>query len=56
MKTFTVICIEKNKTMQDRNAQFLDLGHHRSINGKDLASKVKFNRDLWRVCVIAEIK
>ena len=54
MKTFTVICIEKNKTMQDRDAKFKELGHYRSIDGRDLEDKVNFNRDLWRICVIAE--
>ncbi len=55
MKTFTVICIEKNKTMQDMDARFLELGHFSSVDGGDLAEKVRFNRDLWRVCVVAEI-
>ena len=56
MKTFTVICIEKNKTMQDRNAKFLELGHFLSADGKDLAESATFNRDLWRVCVVAEVR
>lgn len=55
MKTFTVICIEKNKTMQDMNAKFLELGHFMSVDGKDLEGKAVFNRDLWRVCVVAEV-
>ena len=54
MKTFTVICIEKNKTMQDMNAKFLELGSFRSVDGSDLEKKVRFNRNIWRVCVIAE--
>ena len=56
MKTFTVICIEKNKTMQDLDAQFKDLGHFFSETGKELADKAVFNRDLWRVCVVAEVR
>ena len=56
MKTFTVICIEKNKTMQDMDAHFRELGHFLSVDGRDLEDKVSFNRDLWRVCCIAEVK
>ena len=55
MKTFTVICIEINKTMQDMSAQFKELGHFRSVDGLDLESAAQFNRELWRVCVIAEV-
>ena len=54
MKTFTVICIEANKTMQDMDARFREMGHFRSVDGKDIEAGLKFNRDLWRVCVIAE--
>jgi len=56
MKNFTVICIEKNKTMQDIDARFLDLGVVRSVNGKDIEERVQYNRDVWRICVIAENK
>ena len=56
MKTFTVICIQKSKTMQDMDARFREMGHFRSVDGKDIESGLKFNRDLWRVCVIAEVK
>jgi len=55
MKTFAVICIEKNKTMQDANARFKELGHFLSETGEELAEKAVFNRDLWRVCVVAEV-
>ena len=56
MKTFTVICIQKNKTMQDLDAKFLELGHFRSIDGRDLSDKVVFDRGLWRVCVVCEVR
>ena len=52
---FTVICIEINKTMQDMDAKFLKLGNHYSFDGKDLADKVLFNREKWRVCVVAKV-
>ena len=55
MKTFTVICIEINKTMQDMNAQFMNLGHFSSVDGQDIEQKLNFNRSVWRVCVIAEV-
>ena len=55
MNTYTIICIEKNKTMQDRDAKFKELGHAMSIDGTDLAEKAIFNRDLWRVCVVAKV-
>jgi hypothetical protein len=56
MKTFTVICIEKSKTMQDMDARFRDMGHFRSVDGRDIEPKLKLDRGLWRVCVIAEVK
>lgn len=56
MKTFTVICIQKNKTMQDMDAKFKELGHFRSVDGGDLEERAIFNRDVWRVCVIAEVR
>jgi hypothetical protein len=56
MKTFTVLCIEKNKTMQDMDARFYDLGSVQSVDGKDIDGKVDFNHDIWRICVITEIK
>ncbi len=56
MKTFRVVCIEKNKAMQDADAKFKGLGHVNSIDGSDIESKVQFNRDVWRICVIAEVK
>ena len=56
MKTFTVVCIEKNKTMQDMDARFMDLGHFQSDDGKDLGHQLRYDRSLWRVCVIAEVK
>ena len=54
MKDFKVICIQKNKTMQDMDAEFLELGVFRSVDGKDIEEKAHFNRDVWRICVIAE--
>ena len=54
-KTYAVICIEKNKTMQDVNAKFLELGHFLSVDGGDIEGKAEFNRDVWRVCVVAEV-
>jgi hypothetical protein len=56
MRTFIVVLIEKNKTMQDMDARFYDLGRVESVDGKDIAGKVEFNRDLWSICVIAQIK
>ncbi len=55
MMQFTVICIEKHKTMQDMDAKFLDLGNFGSVDGKDLEDKVKFNRNIWRVCVVVKV-
>ena len=56
MNTYTVLCIEKNKTMQDMDAKFKEMGHFMSYDGKDIEPKLKFNRDVWRVCVIARVK
>ena len=54
MNNYTVICIEKGKTMQDVDAKFLDLGCFHSIDGLDIEDKLVFNKDAWRVCVIAK--
>lgn len=56
MKTFTVICIEKNETIPGRAAKYLELGHFKSVDGSELKNKARFNRNIWRIWCIAEVR
>lgn len=55
MKTFTVICIE-SKPNPGVSARFLELGHFKSVDGGELKSRARFNRNIWRIFCIAEVK
>ena len=54
-KRFAVICIEKDKSMQDVDAKFLELGSFLSNNVSEIESSVSFDRDIWRVCAVYEV-